>query len=89
MTIVKIYYTSLFVRNFKKLSREKQKQTIKKEKLFKQNPFNPSLKTHKLTGKLEGYWAFSITYQDRVIFRFVNKKEVIFFRIGAHAIYKN
>ncbi|MDP3988500.1 MAG: type II toxin-antitoxin system mRNA interferase toxin, RelE/StbE family [Candidatus Levybacteria bacterium] len=89
MTIAKIHYTSLFVRNLKNLSKEKQKQAIKKEKLFKQNPFAPSLKTHKLAGRLEGYWAFSITHQDRVVFRFINKNEVLFYRIGSHAIYKN
>jgi len=36
---------------------------IKKlKKLIKNNPFDPNLKTHKLSGTLSGYWAFSIDY---------------------------
>jgi hypothetical protein len=39
--------------------------------LFSKNPFNPSLRTHKLTGKLEGLWAFSVAFDCRVIFKFL------------------
>jgi len=34
---------------------------------FSKNPFTPRLRTHKLTGKLEGLWAFSIAYDCRAI----------------------
>lgn len=61
---------------------------FKREKIFIKDPFSSTLKTHKLSGELDGYWAFSITYQDRVIFRFVSDTEVIFFRIGSHDIYQ-
>ncbi len=30
--------------------------------LFVKTPFEPILKTHGLSGNLEGYWSFSITY---------------------------
>ena len=87
MVITKVHYTSRFVKDLKKLSPQKQQLAVKREKLFKTDPFNPLLKTHKLLGKLKGHWAFSITYQDRVLFRFINKSEVIFYKIGSHAIY--
>jgi mRNA-degrading endonuclease YafQ of YafQ-DinJ toxin-antitoxin module len=83
-----INYTQRFIRELKKLPPEKQKQAFKVEKIFIRNPFNPSLKTHKLSGELKNYYAFSINYSDRVMFRFITPNEVLFFRIGSHDIYK-
>jgi addiction module RelE/StbE family toxin len=51
---------------------------------FSQNPFNPRLRTHKLTGQLEGLWALSIDYDCRVIFQFIDKNEVLLIDIGGH-----
>jgi mRNA-degrading endonuclease YafQ of YafQ-DinJ toxin-antitoxin module len=39
--------------------------------LFEKEPFHPELKTHKLTGKLKGLWAFSVNY---IFFRKVFKQ---------------
>lgn len=86
--MIKIDYTHQFIRDFKNLSPEKQKLANKKERIFKQDPFAASLKTHKLTGKLFGYWSFSVNYSDRVIFRFTDESHVLFYRIGSHDIYK-
>ena len=44
-----------------------------KMELFANNPFNPSLKTHSLSGILKGLWALRITYEYRLIFRFIGK----------------
>lgn len=88
MADIHIEYTKHFIKQLKKLSKDKQQQTIKAEKLFRKDPFTPRLKTHKLTGKLDELWAFSINYQDRVIFEFLTKEKVLFHRIGSHDIYK-
>ena len=53
-------------------------------KKFTNNPFDQQLKTHKLTGKLQGLWAFSVDYNCRVIFRFLGKNEVLLIDIGGH-----
>jgi len=52
--------------------------------LFSQNPFNPKLRAHKLTGRLEGLWAFSVAYDCRAIFRFLTKDEILLIDIGSH-----
>ena len=83
-----IEYSSNFVKQFKKLTPQAQKQAAKAEKLFKKDPFSPKLKTHKLTGKLEGLWAFSINYSDRIVFEFMGKGRVLFHKIGSHNIYR-
>ena len=59
----------------------------KKEKVFKTDPFHPSLKTHKLQGKLGEFWSFSIDYKNRIIFEFAEDNTVYFHSVGDHSIY--
>jgi toxin HigB-1 len=51
---------------------------------FSKNPSHPQLRAHKLSGKLEGLWAFSVTYSCRVIFKYVSHNEVLLIDIGSH-----
>lgn len=44
---------------------------------FSKNPFDARLKTHKLTGKLQGLWAFSIDYDCRVVFNFLDSNKLV------------
>lgn len=53
--------------------------------LFEQNPFDPKLGTHKLSGRLKGLWAFGLAYDSRVVFKFIeNDKSVLLIDIGTH-----
>ena len=53
--------------------------------VFTENPFDTKLKTHKLTGKLNGFWAISIAYDCRVIFKFIDEnKFALLINIGSH-----
>ncbi|MGE0087578.1 MAG: type II toxin-antitoxin system YafQ family toxin [Desulfococcaceae bacterium] len=52
--------------------------------LFAASPFHSSLKTHSLTGNLKGYWALSITYEYRPVFRFLSENRVLLIDIGTH-----
>lgn len=52
--------------------------------LFSKTPFDRRLRTHKLSGKLEDLWAFSVTYDCRVIFKFLNGDEILLVDIGGH-----
>jgi addiction module RelE/StbE family toxin len=76
---------------FRKIYKKKVKndQELKKRfwdavELFSKEPFDHRLRTHKLTGKLEGLWAFSVTFDCRVIFEFLDKNEVLLVDIGDH-----
>jgi len=51
---------------------------------FIEDPFHPGLKTHKLTGILDGLWAFSVSYDCRVIFEFNSSEEITLIDIGTH-----
>lgn len=84
---MKIYYSKKFAREYKKLPKKIKFIAEKKEKVFRKNPFDMSLKTHKLTGKLKSYWAFSLDYQYRIIFDFTDKDVIWFHSVGTHEIY--
>lgn len=60
----------------------------RKEKLFRANPFNPILDTHRLHGRLRDFWAFSINSRYRIVFEFESKNLVYFLLIGDHSIYE-
>jgi len=62
-------------------------QAKEKERIFRFYPFDQSLKTHKLSGKNSGCWAFWINYSYRVKFIFINPSEILFLEVGLHNIY--
>ncbi len=59
-----------------------------KEKVFRKNPFDPTLNIHKLSGRFRGYWAFWIDQKYRIIFEFADKNTLWFHSVGDHSIYR-
>ena len=57
--------------------------TREKLLLLQLNPQTTSLKTHKLTGKLKAFFAYSITYEYRLVFD-VKDREIHLLAIGTH-----
>jgi len=82
-----IVYTSKFEKEYRRLPDEVKDLAEQRENIFRDNPFNPCLSTHKLKGKLKNYWSWSIDYKYRIIFYFRDKKEVWFLSVGDHDIY--
>ena len=85
---MEIYYSVEFKKQFKKLPPHIKKIAITKEPTFSVNPFNPSLRTHKLSGRLHGLWSFSLDYKHRIIFRFLPDLTILFVSVGDHSIYR-
>ncbi len=88
MKIEEIHYNETFEKQFYDLPFYIKKKAIKQEKIFRQNPFHPSLRLHKLKGKLKGLWSISIDHGYRIIFEVMENGDVLFVSIGTHAIYK-
>lgn len=88
MRITLVLRSSHFDRSFKRLTRKVQLESMVAEEWFRVDCFDSRLKTHKLSGKLEGVWAFSVTQKHRVLFRFITDTEVVFDEIGDHDIYR-
>lgn len=76
-----------FARQYKKLPQSIKAAAIKQEIIFREDPFDPRLRTHKLKGALDGFWSFSITYSYRIIFDFADDQTIRFYTIGDHDIY--
>ena len=78
--------------NLKKLKLKDLKLSGKAEKqltLFAQNPKHPSLRTHKLKGKIENRWSISITKSIRMVYVVIEGQEnedptAYFVAIGSH-----
>lgn len=85
---MKIIYSPQFRRKYKKLPFGVKKEAEIKEKIFRKNPFDEKLNTHKLHGRLKDFWAFSINKNYRLIFEFGKKDAIYFHTIGDHRIYK-
>jgi len=88
MKIKSIFTHPRFDKNYRKLTREVRDKAKEKERMFREGPFHPVLKTHKLSGKNKECWAFWITYSYRIKFIFLPNEEVLFLDIGTHEIYK-
>ena len=85
---MKISTSSYFKRKYKKLSASLKEKAKRREMIFRKNPFDPRLETHKLHGKYKKYWAFSVTQTHRIMFDFLGNNEVHFIDVDDHSLYK-
>ncbi|MEL7068205.1 MAG: type II toxin-antitoxin system mRNA interferase toxin, RelE/StbE family [Cyanobacteria bacterium J06634_6] len=83
---------SKFKRRFKRLVKKNpqlQDKILAVLETLSDDPFTPSLKSHKLTGKLEGLWSCSVAYDCRIVFAFQQDSEteedlIVLIDIGSH-----
>jgi addiction module RelE/StbE family toxin len=83
-----IHVTEEFKSQFASLPKIIQKKALKAEQFFRANPFHPSLRLHKLSGKLKGLWSISVDRKYRIIFTSVEEGVVLFISTGIHSIYE-
>ena len=84
---MEVSFSSAFKRAFKKRIKgniELEERFWQKLEQFTLNPYDPNLKTHKLSGKLKDYWSFSVDYDERVLFYFTEEEKAVFVDIGSH-----
>jgi addiction module RelE/StbE family toxin len=85
--MVEIFFSNSFKKSFKKTIKNDINLKNKfwdKVNIFINDPFERSLKTHKLSGKLKDLWSFTVEFDIRVIFYFADKSKVVFIDIGTH-----
>jgi len=83
-----IDYSPKFKKQFKKLPKYIKNLALKQEEIFRKDPFDLRLKTHKLQGTTLDYWAFSVSHSYRIGFVFCKDNSVRFLAVGGHEIYK-
>ena len=82
--------STAFVRSARRLARKHPQAASELQvtlELLAEDAFHPSLKTHKLKGKLAASWACSAGYDLRVIFQFVKHKgadAILLEGVGSH-----
>ena len=85
---MKLYRTKYFQKIEKKFLKKHQNLLQKYGtvlKLLQENPFENSLKTHKLKGDLAEYYACSLNYEFRIILTIkIIDDEVYLVNIGSH-----
>lgn len=90
--MMEIVWSNGFKRSFKKIIKKNpqlQAQIVKALKLLADDPFTPSLKSHKLGGNLAGLWSCSVAYDCRIIFSFSEEEKlleivILLIDIGSH-----
>jgi addiction module RelE/StbE family toxin len=85
--VIKAVWDEGFKKSYKKRIKTDAKLNKKfweNMELFLDNPFSSPLRTHKLSGKLRGYWAFSVAEDCRLIFEFIGENRVLLVDIGSH-----
>ena len=84
---IKVGHAARFLKSLKRLPRRIQDKAEECHNIFRANPFDPRLDTHKLHGRLQGFWAYSVDRRYRVIFIFKDAHVVMYYDIGLHPIY--
>jgi addiction module RelE/StbE family toxin len=80
---VRVTASRRFLRKAKKL-REPQASMLRAAlRRFAADPRDPVLRTHKLKGDLDGYWAFTVDDDLRVLVRWAGD-EVFLVNLGSH-----
>lgn len=85
--MIEVTFYPAFIRAYKKKIKNNlilKNKFAEKLDIFKNNPYDTRLRTHKLTGDLKELYSFSIDYDHRVIFSFYEHNKVIFEDIGSH-----
>lgn len=85
--MIRIRETGKYDRMYQELIDENhaiREQTIHTVLLFRKNPNDTRLGNHPLHKRMEDKWAFSITDDIRVIYKWIGKNTVRFLAIGVH-----
>lgn len=82
---MQIKFHNTFTKQYSKLNKQQQKKVDLTIGKFILNPFDKSLRNHKLKGKLKGFRAISAEFDLRLVFNLKDKyMEVVFLYVGTH-----
>lgn len=77
-----------FRRRFRKLPLALREEAYEKLLQFEYPENHASLRVHKLKGKFDGAWSFSVNYRYRIVFEWEKKGEsAVALTIGDHTVY--
>lgn len=86
--MLQINYTPSFIRSYKLLNDYLKTEVKDKIEAFRNTKNHKSLKVHKLHGRFKGKCSFYVNYKFRVLFKYLDSKEVVLIDADDHDIYK-
>lgn len=87
--MITVRYKPNFLRQYRKLPPELQAEVRESVERFREDPQCPSLRVHKLHGRLRGSLSFSVNYRYRVVFDWEKKNRIaVLLEIGDHDVYR-
>ncbi|MEK7601056.1 MAG: type II toxin-antitoxin system mRNA interferase toxin, RelE/StbE family [Patescibacteria group bacterium] len=85
--MITVGFTPEFFRSLKKLAPQIQEAVFKRIELFRERSNHQRLKVHKLHGKYQGFFGFSIDRKYRIMFEWISDNEARLHTAGDHSIY--
>ncbi len=87
-----LIWSTTFARAFKRLARRDPGLRDRIERALDQlaqDPFHPTLHSHKLKGEWAGAWACTVDYDNRILFEFtqnpeLGQEEILLLTVGTH-----
>jgi len=87
-----LVWSAAFIRAFKRSTKRNPSLKERSEHALHQlaeDPFHPTLHSHKLKGELSGVWACTVDYNNRILFEFVTnpdtkEEEIFLLTMGTH-----
>ena len=83
-----VFFKPSFVRQYKALELELQREIKEKIASFKDRRNHRRSKVHKLKGRLAGRYSFSVNYRYRIVFSYLARSRVVLLAAGDHEVYK-
>jgi len=85
--MIQVAFSSSFKRSFGKRIKGRgawEDRFWERLEVLMRDPFDPRLRTHKLSGALKEMWSFSVEHDLRVLFYFAGDQKVVLVNIGTH-----
>ena len=86
-TRLTIMYRPEFIRLYGNLEPSLREECKEKIDMFKDRENHRYLKVHKLHGRLNGRYGFSVNYKYRIVFEYEDKNTAVLMAVGDHDIY--
>jgi|AntRauTorcE11898_2_1112593.scaffolds.fasta_scaffold17064_3 addiction module RelE/StbE family toxin len=74
-----------FEKDFTKLPKATKKKAIATLEKFVQNPQNPTLRNHGLSGRWKGHFSINVNGDTRAVYFVIENNIVRFVAIGSHS----
>ena len=87
-----LVWSAGFRRAFRRVVRRRPELRARIKRVLErlaEDPFHPTLRSHKLKGELAGAWACTVDYDNRILFEFVSnpesgEEEILLLTMGTH-----